>query len=74
MLRYAFFMFIISLMPGISLSAHAGGFIAGALMGLVISPGPIRERESAIVWDVMAVAGVLLVLFSFYQVALLVRH
>jgi rhomboid protease GluP len=73
LLRYAIFMFIISLAPGISLAAHAGGFAAGALLGLVIPAEPIRGRSENLAWDVIAAVGVLLVLYSFYQVAVLAR-
>ena len=73
LLRYAIFMFIISLAPGISLAAHAGGFAAGALLGLVIPHEPIRGRGANLAWDAAAAAGVLLVVYSFYMVAQIAR-
>ena len=62
-------MFVISLMPGISLSAHAGGFLGGLALGLLVPAGEIPNRAAARAWEILAVACVLLVLFSFYKIA-----
>ena len=69
LMRWAFLMFVISLMPGISLSAHAGGFLGGLALGLVVPAGEIRNRAAARAWEILAVACALLVLFSFYKIA-----
>jgi rhomboid protease GluP len=69
LIQWAFLMFVISLMPGISLSAHAGGFLAGLALGWVVPAGEIHNRSAARVWEILAVACVLLVVYSFYQIA-----
>ena len=71
MLRYAMYIVILSLLVrgGIDHVNHAGGFVCGALAGLVVSAGSVRGRAAAVAWEVAAVAGVLLVLFSFYKIA-----
>jgi rhomboid protease GluP len=69
LIQWAFLMFVISLMPGISLSAHAGGFLGGLALGWLVPAGEIRNRTAARVWEVLAVVCVLLVVFSFYRIA-----
>ena len=69
LMQWAFLMFVISLMPGISLAAHAGGFLGGLALGLVVPAGEIRNRAAARAWEFLAVACILLVLFSFYKIA-----
>jgi rhomboid protease GluP len=69
LMQWAFLMFVISLMPGISLSAHAGGFVGGLALGWLVPAGELRRRSAARFWEVVAIACVLLVLFSFYRIA-----
>jgi len=69
LVQWAFFMFVISLMPGISFAAHAGGFLGGLVLGWVVPPGELRRRASIRAWDLVAIACALLVLFSFYRIA-----
>jgi hypothetical protein len=56
---------VLSLMPGISLSAHIGGllggFIIGAAGGLPGFPNSMRE----ILWKVLAVLAILVVVYAF---------
>jgi len=52
---------------------HLGGFACGALLGLVLPPTPFRSRAEAAAWQLLAFAGVLLVLFAFYKVAMFQR-
>jgi rhomboid protease GluP len=69
LMQWAFFMFVISLMPGISFSAHAGGFLGGLALGWLVPSGELRGRGAARIWEALAVACVLLVLYSFYRIA-----
>ena len=69
MMRYAVYILIFSLLPGISLLSHAGGFAGGLLLGFVVPAGAIRDRSRNMTWQLLSMAGVLLVLFVFYQVS-----
>lgn len=69
MTRFAFMILIISLLPGISWQGHLGGFLAGLGLGWVIPLGKFRDRATAVVWQILAVAGVLFTLFCFYKLA-----
>ncbi len=69
MTRYAIYILVFSLLPGISLLSHAGGFVGGFLIGLVMPAGSFRSRGSAGLIQGLALAGVLLVLWAFYHVA-----
>jgi rhomboid protease GluP len=69
LIQWSFLMFVISLMPGISLAAHAGGFLAGLALGWVVPAGELRSRGAARIWEGLSIACVALVLFSFYRVA-----
>jgi rhomboid protease GluP len=68
-IRLAIYSVILSLMFNIDHLNHIGGFACGALLALVVPHGPHRSRTEAAVWQVLSVAGVLLVLLAFYQVA-----
>jgi rhomboid protease GluP len=67
LLIYSVLMVIIGL--PIDHLAHLGGFLAGAVCGWLIPGGVLRDRRAAGLWQLAALAGVLLVLYSFYQVA-----
>jgi membrane associated rhomboid family serine protease len=69
MLRLFFYSVIMSFFFNIDHFAHAGGFACGALAGLVVPQGQSRGAGAARVWQVLSFAGVLLVLYAFYQVA-----
>lgn len=70
MLRYAVYIVIFSLLVrGIDHINHAGGFVCGALLGLLVPPGPFRGRAEAVAWEIAAGAGALLVVYCFYRVA-----
>ena len=69
MLRYAVYILIFSLLPGISLLSHVGGFVGGLLVGLAVPVGALRDRGQTLAWQLLSVAGVLLVLLAFYQVS-----
>ena len=57
---------------GIDHLAHIGGFAGGALMALLVPSGEQRGRGET-VWQLLALAGVLLVLFAFYKVSVFSR-
>jgi membrane associated rhomboid family serine protease len=67
LLIYSAVMYILGL--PIDHLAHAGGFIGGAICGWLIPGGVLRNRRVAGLWQLAALAGVVLVLYSFYQVA-----
>jgi len=70
MLRFAVYILIFSLLVrGIDNVNHIGGFLCGALLGWIVRGGGFRGRTAATAWETAAIAGVLLVLFSFYKVA-----
>jgi rhomboid protease GluP len=71
MTRYLVYILVFSLIPGVGIDHlnHAGGLACGALLGLVVRAGAFRGRGEAATWRGMAVLGVLLVLWSFYRVA-----
>jgi rhomboid protease GluP len=58
---------VLSLMPGVSLSAHVGGFIGGFLVGVIGGlPGlPNTPREQ--LWRVLAALAILILLYAFWQ-------
>lgn len=69
MATYAFYVLAMSLLPGVDLLSHAGGFVSGAALGWVAPPGAFRSRGAARLWGALAAAGIVLVLLSFYRVA-----
>ncbi|MBZ5638159.1 MAG: rhomboid family intramembrane serine protease [Acidobacteriia bacterium] len=69
--RYAIYVFIFSLLPGVDFLSHAGGFAGGCLLGLVVPPGPFRNRATAVLWEGLALAALLLLLGAFFMMA---RH
>ncbi len=69
MTQYALYLLIFSLLPGIDLLCHVGGFVGGLLLGLVVSTGPFRSRRAAALWEGLVVTLVLVILLAFYRVA-----
>jgi len=66
-LVYGVVMFFI---PGIDSAAHVGGFVPGALLGLVLDPGPPRSRAlDAALWTLFG-AALLATVGSFAAMAL----
>ena len=67
--RYAIYVFVFSLLPGVDFLSHAGGFACGAFLGLVVPPGTFRNRGTAAVWEALALVTVVVVLASFWMMA-----
>jgi membrane associated rhomboid family serine protease len=63
--RYAIYVFIFSLLPGVDFLSHAGGFLGGCALGFVLPPGSFRSRATAFFWELLAMAMLVLVLVSF---------
>jgi rhomboid protease GluP len=69
MTRYLLYIFVFSLLPGVDLLSHAGGFAGGCLLGLVMPPGPFRNRATALLWETLALVAVVALLASFFMMA-----
>jgi rhomboid protease GluP len=70
MLRYGVYIAIFGLLvPGIDNINHLGGFLCGAMLGFIVRPGSYRSPAERRVWKLSALAGVVLVLLAFYNVA-----
>lgn len=69
-LRWAFFGFIFGLLvPNISNTTHAGGFIAGALMGWLLSIEYGNEQKFTNIWRILAAICLALTVLSFLSLA-----
>jgi len=70
MIRYGVYILVFSLLfPRTDHLNHLGGLLCGATLAFVVPAGEFRSRTETNVWQFLALAGVLLVLVSFYQVA-----
>lgn len=69
MSRYAIYVLIFSLLPGVDLLSHAGGFLGGCGLGLVVPVGPFRSRATERLWESLALAAVAGALLCFYLAA-----
>ncbi len=65
----ALLMIAMSLIPGIDLLNHAGGFAMGCALGLVTPSGPFRSRATEGVWVALAWGAGVVVLASFWMMA-----
>jgi rhomboid protease GluP len=70
LMRWALYGVLMLFMPGIDNLAHAGGFVAGAALGFVVSPGEPRTRAEEVLWRVLFAAVLLATLGSFVAVGL----
>jgi rhomboid protease GluP len=68
-IRLMLYTVILSVVFNIDHLNHAGGFVTGALLALVVPHGEFRNRSEQNIWQLLALAGVALVLFAFLQVA-----
>ena len=71
MIRFGVYILIFSLLMWQRMDHlnHAGGFVCGALLAFFVPDGGYRNRGERVVWQVLSVAGVLLVVLAFYKVA-----
>jgi hypothetical protein len=69
-MRWAFYILIFSLLPGISLLSHAGGFVGGLLLGLAVPSTEQGRSSGSGIWQTLAIVAVVLVLVSFWQVSI----
>jgi len=69
MTTYAFYVLVMSLLPGVDLLSHAGGFLSGAALGAIVPAGSLRSRAWTHLWSALALAAVAVVLLAFYQLA-----
>lgn len=68
-IRLSIYTLILSFVFRIDHLNHIGGFACGALLAMIVPHGAYRGRREALIWQVVSVAGVLLVLLAFYKVA-----
>jgi len=68
-LRIVLYSVVLGLFLNIDHWNHIGGFACGAILALIVPQGEFKSRNETLLWQVLAGAGVLLVLFAFYQVA-----
>ncbi len=67
--RLALYSIILGFMFNIDHWNHIGGFLCGAGLALIVPRGEFRSRSEAGFWQFLSLAGVLLVLLAFAQVA-----
>jgi len=72
--QWLLYILIISLLPGVDMAAHLGGFICGVALGLVIPEGEPETRASENLWNALAVLSVLVIAGSFVLMALQLNH
>jgi len=69
MTQYAVYLLVFSLLPGIDLLCHLGGFLTGFALGFLVPAGPLRGPRAGALWEGLLLALVLVILFAFYRVA-----
>ncbi len=57
-------------MPGIDNAAHVGGFVAGAVLGLLVHIDEPRTRRAQILWAALTAVTVLVLVGSFLAMLL----
>ena len=67
--RLALYSIVLSFMFNIDHWNHIGGFVCGAGLALIVPQGEFRSHNESRLWQLLSLAGVLLVLLAFYQVA-----
>jgi len=68
-IRLAIYTAVLGIVLPIDHRNHIGGFACGALLALLVPHGDYRGRFGSLFWQVLSAAGVLLVLWAFYHVA-----
>jgi rhomboid protease GluP len=68
--RWVIYIFVFSLLPGVDLAAHVGGFVSGMALGYIIPEGEPASRSEENLWNALAVLSVLVIAGSFALMAL----
>jgi len=68
--RMVIYMIVLSLFVNIDHLNHIGGFLCGGALGFLVPARPPSHPAANAAWGLASLAGVLLVLFAFYKVAL----
>ena len=68
-IRLALYSVIMSFIFNVDHINHIGGFACGALLALFVPHGSHRSRNESLFWQALSLAGVILVLWAFYNVA-----
>jgi membrane associated rhomboid family serine protease len=72
--RLVIYSLIMSFAFNIDHRNHIGGFLCGALLALILRPREYRNKADAMFWQLLALGGVLLVLWAFTEVAIQARQ
>lgn len=70
MLQNTGMMVVMSLLPGVDLINHLGGFATGFALGWLVPFGPFRGRATAILWDLLILAAIATALWAFWRMAI----
>ena len=65
---------VLSLMPGVSLSAHVGGLVGGFLIGVVAGLPGLPNTPREFVWKALAAVAILITIYAFWQDFLSFRY
>jgi rhomboid protease GluP len=68
--RWVIYIFVMSLLPGVDMAAHVGGFVSGLLLGFAVPEGEPETRSGESTWNAVAVLSVLIIAGSFALMAL----
>lgn len=71
--RWVIYIFVLSLLPGISITAHLGGFASGFALGYLIPEGQPETRPSENLWNGLAILSVVIIAGSFALMALQIK-
>ncbi len=58
---------VLSFMPGVSLSAHVGGFAGGFIVGIVAGLPGLPNTSRELLWKVLAGLAIAITLYAFYK-------
>jgi len=66
--RLLIYMVVLSFFFNLDHMNHLGGFACGAALGLLLQPGRSRSQIESLIWQLLGLAGVLVVLWAFFEV------